>query len=378
VIEHTRDEREGGAPVLLTKLLSLVLSASLGSACASGPADVERQVATLLAAYDGGDRPGACVLARHRGAVLYERCVGMADLEAGRAATPGTNFRLASVTKQFTATATLRLVSDGRLSLATTLREIFPDFPAWADAVTVEHLLTHTSGLVDYEDVMPPGDTQILDAGVVDLMRIQDSTYFPPGSAFRYSNSAYAVLARAIEIRSGRSFAAFLEDEVFRPLGMTQTVAHEESRSTVADRAFGYSRRDDGSWLRTDQSPTSAVLGDGGVYSSLRDLNRWLDVVEGRRRLLDSSLAAAMFTPARTRDGREVGYGYGWFLDSAAGRRRVRHDGSTIGFRNAVRHFPDDHLTVLFLSNRNEIDTALADRLVPVFREAAGGVSRGR
>jgi CubicO group peptidase (beta-lactamase class C family) len=358
----------------------VVPALALGSltACGPRPADTDARVSELLAAYEGDDRPGACVLARHRGTVIYERCVGQADLETGRAATPETNFRLASVTKQFTATAALRLVSDGRLSLATTLREIFPDFPAWADAVTVEHMLTHTSGLVDYEDVMPPGDTQILDAGVVDLMRIQDSTYFPPGSAFRYSNSAYAVLARAIEVRSGRSFAALLEDEIFGPLGMTQTVAHEEGRSTVAARAFGYSRQDDGRWLRTDQSPTSAVLGDGGVYSSPRDLNRWLDVVEGRRGLLDSSLAAAMFTQARTRDGRAVGYGYGWFLDSADGRRRVRHEGSTIGFRNAVQHFPDDHLTVLFLSNRNEVDSALVDRLVPVLRAAANGVARGR
>lgn len=242
-----------------------VLGVALATACGPGPRDTAPQVAELLAAYDGDDRPGACVLVRHRGAVWYEGCVGMADLEAGRAATPETNFRLASVTKQFTATAVLRLVSQGRLSLTTTLREIFPDFPPWADAVTVEQLLTHTAGLVDYEDLMPPGDAQILDDGVVALLRTQDSTYFPPGSAFRYSNSAYAVLARVIEVRGGRPFAAFLEDEIFRPLGMTTAVAHEEGRSTVAARAFGYSRRDDGGWLRTDQSTTSAVLGDGGI-----------------------------------------------------------------------------------------------------------------
>jgi CubicO group peptidase (beta-lactamase class C family) len=352
--------------------LYLILGASLVSACAAGPGDVERQVAALLAAYDGDGRPGACVLARHQGGVIYERCVGMADLEAGQVATPETSFRLASVTKQFTATAVLRLVEEGHLTLTTTLREVFPDFPPWADAVTVEQLLTHTSGLVDYEDVMPPGDAQILDAGVVDLMRVQDSTYFPPGSAFRYSNSAYALLARIVEERSGRRFAAFLEDEIFRPLGMANTVAHEEGKSTVAARAYGYSLQDDGGWLRTDQSPTSAVLGDGGIYSSLRDLDRWLEVVEGRRRLLDSSLAAAVFTEARTADGRGIGYGYDWFLDTAQRRRRIRHEGSTIGFRNAVQHFPGDDLTVLFLSNRNDVAPGLVDSLVAVFRLATG------
>jgi len=347
-----------------------MLGVVLATACGPGPADTDARVAALLAVYDGDDRPGACVLARHRGTLLYERCVGMADIQAGRAATPQTNFRLASVTKQFTATAVLRLVSQGRLTLATTLREVFPDFPPWADAVTVHHLLTHTAGLVDYEDLMPPSEAQILDDGVLDLLRTQDSTYFPPGSAFRYSNSAYAVLARVVEERGGRPFAAYLEDEVFRPLAMATTVAHEEGRSTVAARAYGYSHDDDGTWVRTDQSTTSAVLGDGGVYSSLRDLARWLEVVEERRAVLDSTLAAAAFTEARTSDGSGVGYGYGWFLDSADGRRRIRHEGSTIGFRNAVQRLPEDDLTVLFLSNRNEIDAGLMDALVAVFREA--------
>jgi len=348
-----------------------MLGVMFATACGPGSGDMDARVAALLEPYDGDDRPGACVLARHRGAVLYERCVGMADLETGRAATPETNLRLASVTKQFTATAVLRLVAQGRLTFATTLREVFPDFPPWADAITVHHLLTHTAGLIDYEDLMPPGDAQILDDGVLDLLRTQDSTYFPPGSRFRYSNSAYAVLARIVEQRGGLPFAAFLNEEVFRPLGMASTVARQEGRSVVSHRAYGYSRQDDGAWLRTDQSPTSAVLGDGGVYSSLRDLNRWFEVVEGRRALLDSALAAAMFTEARTSDGGGVGYGYGWYVDSAAGGRRFRHDGTTLGFRHEVRRYPEDDLTVLFLSNRNEIDRRLVDSLVGVFRDAS-------
>jgi len=217
---------------------------------------------------------------------------------------------------------------------------------------------------------MPAGDAQILDAGVLDLLRAQDSTYFPPGAAFRYSNSAYAALAQIVEARSGRRFADFLATEVFAPLGMSGTVAFEKGRSTVAHRAYGYSPRDDGGWTRTDQSATSAVLGDGGVYSSLDDLNRWLEVVEGRRALLDSSLVAAVFTEARTNDGEGVHYGYGWFLDSAGGQRRIRHEGSTVGFRNAVQRLPVEDLTVLFLSNRNDIAPGLMDSLVAVFRRA--------
>jgi len=348
-----------------------MLGIAMAGACApAGSDDMDARVASVLADYDATDRPGACVLARHHGAVIFEHCYGMAELEAERPATPETDFRLASVTKQLTATAVLLLVERGQLSLSTTLRDVFPDFPPWADEVTVHRLLTHTAGLIDYEDVMPAGDAQILDAGVLDLLRAQDSTYFPPGAAFRYSNSAYAALAQIVEARSGRRFADFLATEVFAPLGMSGTVAFEKGRSTVAHRAYGYSPRDDGGWTRTDQSATSAVLGDGGVYSSLDDLNRWLEVVEGRRALLDSSLVAAVFTEARTNDGEGVHYGYGWFLDSAGGQRRIRHEGSTVGFRNAVQRLPVEDLTVLFLSNRNDIAPGLMDSLVAVFRRA--------
>jgi CubicO group peptidase (beta-lactamase class C family) len=348
--------------------LGPVLVVALAAACATaGSREIGTRVSALLAAYEGPDRPGACLLVREHGDVVFERCVGMADLETGRPATPETNFRLASLTKQLTATAVLRLVQQGRLSLTTTLREVFPDFPPWADDVTVDRLLTHTAGLLDYEDLMPPGDAQILDAGVLDLLRVQDSTYFPPGSGFRYSNSAYAVLAQIVEARAGRPFADVLVSEVFGPVGMEGTVAFEAGRSEVAQRAFGYSAGDDGTWTRTDQSPTSAVLGDGGVYSSLRDLNRWLTIVEGRDSLLDPTLAAAVFLEARTNDGHGVGYGYGWFLDSAGGRARIRHEGSTIGFRNAVQRFPAEDLTVLLLSNRNDIVPGLVDSLVAVF-----------
>jgi CubicO group peptidase (beta-lactamase class C family) len=282
----------------------MILVPALVTSCGTGtpkptPA-TESRIAALLADYAGVERPGACLLARARGALVYERCVGMADLEPRRAATPETNFRLASLTKQFTATAVLRLIEDGALTTSTTLRDVFPDFPAYGASITLHQLMTHTSGLIDYEDLMGADTTeQIKDAGVLALMAAQDSTYFPPGSAFRYSNSAYAVLAQVVEHVSGMPFARFLATQIFTPLGMDNTVAHEEGVTTVAHRAYGYTRQPDGSWARTDQSLTSAVLGDGGIYSSLHDLNLWLAVVEGRRQLLDPQTAALAFTGTR-------------------------------------------------------------------------------
>jgi CubicO group peptidase (beta-lactamase class C family) len=352
----------------LLLVAALMLVPACGTRREGAVPDPETRIATLLADYQGNDRPGACVLARSRGDVVYERCFGMADLEAGQAAAPVTDFRLASLTKQFTATAILSLVQTGRLETSTTLRQVFPDFPPYGEAITIHHLLTHTSGLIDYEDLMPENDTtQIRDAGVLALMMAQDSTYFPPGSAFRYSNSAYAVLAMAVERLSGRSFGTYLQETIFDPLGMMGTVAHEEGLTVVPNRAYGYSEQDDGSWRRTDQSTTSAVLGDGGIYTSLTDMNRWLAVVEGRDTLLASEVFARAFEEATLTDGRGTGYGYGWYLDAYRGRRRWRHSGSTVGFRNEVQRFPDEDLTVLFLSNRNEIATGLADAIADVF-----------
>jgi len=352
-------------PLVLAALMLLPSCSARDEGSTAGP---EARLATLLADYDGAGRPAACVLARRRGAVVYERCFGMADMEAGTAASPVTDFRLASLTKQFTATAILGLVAAGKLETRTTLREVFPDFPPYGDSITIHHLLTHTSGLIDYEDLMPEDDTtQIRDAGVLALMKSQDSTYYPPGAEFRYSNSAYAVLAMVVERLSGKPFGTYLRENIFEPLGMAGTVAHEEGVTAVPHRAYGYSPADGGSWQRTDQSTTSAVLGDGGIYTSLDDMNRWLAVVEGRDTLLAPDVFGRAFDEATLAEGRGTGYGYGWYLDTDRGHRRWWHNGSSIGFRNEVQRFPDDDLTVLFLSNRNEIAPGLADAIADAF-----------
>jgi CubicO group peptidase (beta-lactamase class C family) len=300
----------------------------------------------IMSDYAGHDRPGASVLVFRDGQIAFVRSYGMADLENGAAATPDTNYRLASVTKQFTAAAVLRLVEMERLSLDDQLRMHFPSLPAEVDAVTVEQLLTHTSGLMDYEDVMAPDSPTVYDRDVLRLLETQRSTYFAPGTGYRYSNSGYALLALLVEKISGQTFARFLEREVFGPLGMRDTVAHQEGLTVVARRAYGYSRAGS-SWRRTDQSNTSAVLGDGGVYSSVADLARWLAALDR------GAFAEASVPRVATSDPR-IRYGYGWRVSEHGGKRIVMHTGETIGFRNALVRFPDQRLGVVVLTNRNE------------------------
>jgi CubicO group peptidase (beta-lactamase class C family) len=352
-----------------TVIIWLATVVLLATGCGVDGADVatRARVDSLLERYTGRDVPGACLMALADGGILYRDCRGMADLERGEPTGPATNFRLASLTKQFTAMAIMLLVEDGHLGYDATLTEILPGFPEYGDAITVRHLLTHTSGLIDYENLIPDSQiTQVKDRDVLRMMRQQDSTYFPPGSEHRYSNTGYALLAMVVEHVAAQSFAGFLSQRIFEPLGMEQTVAFEEGISAVASRAYGYSRTDSG-WTRTDQSVTSAVLGDGGVYTSLDDLRRWIRMLDGEARPVSDQALAAAFEPMVLTGGDTSEYGLGWFVDEHRGRLRFRHGGSTRGFRNAIQRFPDEGLTVVFLSNRNQVDEGYVDSIVDTF-----------
>ncbi len=324
---------------------------------ASGKADA------VFASRIAADGPGAAVLVIKDGRAVLERGYGVRDLRTGRPIDSRTNFRLASVTKQFTATAIMLLVRDGRLRYEDRLTDIFPGFPGYGRDITIRHLLNHTSGLPDYEDLMPSADAsrpvvelQITDAGVLELLEREKAGRFAPGSRWAYSNSGYVVLGLVVEKASGRTFAGFLRDRIFWPLGMSGTVAYVRGRNEVADRAYGHSKAEDG-WLETDQSPTSATLGDGGVYSSLADLALWDEALRRDTLLSEADMRPAL-EPAVVPGGTTTAYGFGWFLDPWRGHARMWHYGETIGFRTAVQRFPADGLTVIVLANRADLDAA--------------------
>jgi len=358
------------APILK---LAAVLLLVLPVAAAARPAAAEKpnKLADALLAGIGSERePGAGIIVLQDGRVVYLGTRGVADLQAMRPIDGRTSFRLASVTKQFTAAAVMLLVRDGKLRYEDRLTDLFPDFPSYGRGITVRHLLNHTSGLPDYEDLMPPADpalpveqVQIDDRGVLDLLKAQTAGWFVPGALWRYSNSGYVVLGLIVEKVSGRSFPTFLRERIFAPLKMDNTVAFVRGKNKVVDRAYGYSK-EDGRWRFTDQSPTSATLGDGGVYSSLYDLTLW---EEGLRRhlLLGEDEMRPALTPVRVSgkgptgpDGRPADYGFGWFLNGWQGHPRMWHYGETSGFRAAIQRFTDDGLTVIILANRTDLDAA--------------------
>lgn len=333
--------------------------------------------------------PGLAVLVRKGGHTIFERGYGLRDLRSSLPIDARTDFRLASFSKQFTAMAVMLLVRDGKLRYDESLTDIFPEFPKYGKAVTIRNLLEHTSGLVAYEDLMdkqyagkaPEEIPQIHDAGVLALMEQQTGTKFPPGTRWEYSNSGYCVLAIVVEKLSGIPFGEFLRRRIFEPLGMSRTLAFEYGKNKVPERAYGYTN-DAGVWLETDQSPTSATLGDGGVYTNLEDLAKWDEALRNH-----TLLSAADFQPAITPamppespsapgaqktltdpDGKPVFYGFGWFLDPYHGHERMWHTGTTIGFRTVIERFTKADVTVVILANRSDLDVAsLALKVADLF-----------
>ncbi len=329
----------------------LVLLALLGAA-PSGP---EAPSDAIFADYAAAGVPGASVLVVRRDGVLYSKAFGLANLEEKTPVDRDTKFRLASVTKQFTAAAILILEARGKLKLDDKAAKYLPELPAYAREVTLKQLLTHSSGLPDYEDLIPKDrTTQVSDRDALMLLASGKGLIFPSGSKFQYSNTGYALLALIVEKVSGQSFPAFLQANIFRPLGMTALVPTDPNPSAaVPHRAFGYSQQGAG-FARTDQSQTSAVMGDGGVYASAQDLFLWSRALTGRLKLafdpktaFDPQIDGALEGASRGR------YGYGWFVGEQGGRGVVWHTGSTMGFRNAILHRADDATTVIVLTNRN-------------------------
>ena len=362
-----RSARAAGAWSMRSAIV-LAFAAGLGVAAA---ADLD----AIFAPFANAKSPGMAVLVRQNGRTVYQRGYGVRDLRTFAKIDARTDFRLASFAKQFTAMAVMLLVHDGKLRYDQRLTDIFPDFPAYGQAITIRHLLTHTGGLPDYEDLMNGGnwtaEHQIQDEEVLSLLARQSAGKFAPGTSWAYSNSGYVVLGSIVARVSGEPFAGFLDHRIFRPLHMRHTLAYVKGKNTVPNRAYGHTKKGD-QFVETDQSSTSATLGDGGVYSNLEDLAKWDAALDNHALLSEAEIRAAL-TPVRLNDGSEphwpaerdddnlnpgkpVSYGFGWFLDPYQSHARMWHTGSTMGFRTVIERFTEDKLTVVILCNRTDLE----------------------
>nr|WP_293841663.1 serine hydrolase domain-containing protein [uncultured Arsenicibacter sp.] len=324
-------------------------------------AQLTPELDAVLAAHTKPDQPGIALKVEVNGHVLYEKSAGVINTRSRKPITSMTNFRMASVSKQFTAMAILLLEKQGKLSLTDPIRRFFPAFNQRAgDQVLIRHLLTHSSGLPDYESVMNPDQKkQLLDADILNLLAPGDSLYFTPGTQFRYSNSGFCLLALIVEKVSGQSFPSFVAQHIFAPLHMTGSRVYIPGKP-LPDRAIGYARNEAGVIYFSDQSVTSATKGDGGVYTSLNDYQKWSNALRNNTLIdLEASLASVR-QPIPQPAGSF--YGDGWFF-TQSGELVLFHSGSTCGFSTFVIHVPAKRLQVTFFSNLANQDKAFSDVL---------------
>ena len=366
---------------LIIAMVVLVASA-IGTDAQAPEMATEKQIDAVFSGVTSPDAPGLAVLVRTHDQTVFERGYGVRDLRSKAKIDAHTNFRLASFTKQFTAMAIMLLVHDGKLRYDQTLGELFPDFPTYGKTITVRNLLNHTSGLPDYEDLMDAAEKargplwspekQIQDDEVLELLKREKAGKFAPGTSWSYSNSGYVVLGLIVAKASGKPYAEFLHERIFEPLKMDHTIVYQKGKNDVMNRAFGHSK-EGGVFKETDQSSTSATLGDGGIYSNLEDLAKWDEALRNYTLLSEREFQPAL-APVKLNDGSEthwplepnddnlhpgkpVSYGFGWFLDPYEGRPRMWHTGTTMGFRTVIERFTEGgDLTVIILSNRTDLD----------------------
>jgi CubicO group peptidase (beta-lactamase class C family) len=335
-----------GAPVLARAQTS-----------ASGEAEISERVDAYVAAEMRTEKiPGLALAIVRDGRTIKSRGYGLANVELDAAVKPETIFQTGSVGKQFTATAVMMLVEDGKIRLDDPIGKYLPGAPATWDKITVRNLLTHTSGIHDYESE----SLKKKGAAFINLRNnyTEDELFkkfsgwpldFPPGSKWSYSNSGYVILGILIHKVTGQFYGDVLQERIFRPLGMTSTRIISEA-DIIPNRAAGY-RLVNGEIKNQEWvSPSLNTTADGALYTNVVDMSKW-DASLYTEKLLKKESLGQMWTPVRLNDGKTAEYGFGWDVTNVNGHRLIEHGGAWQGFTTQISRYVDDKFTVIVLTN---------------------------
>jgi CubicO group peptidase (beta-lactamase class C family) len=292
--------------------------------------------------------PGLSVAVMDNGRIVLAKGYGFANVEHQVPVKPETVFQSGSMGKQFTATAVMMLVEDGKIRLDDRISRYFTNAPdSWTN-VTIRHLLTHTAGFTDY----PKGFDFRRDYTEDELLKriAAIPLAFPPGEKWSYSNLGYQTLGILIHKVTGEFYGDFLQERIFRPLGMDTARIISEA-DIIPNRAAGYQLVDGKLKNQEWVSPTLNTTADGSLYLSVLDMAKW-DAALYTDKLLKKSSLAEMWTPVKLNDGKTQGYGYGWSLGEIRGHRIIEHGGSWQGFKSYIARYPDEKLTVVLFANQ--------------------------
>ncbi len=305
----------------------------------------ERIGSLMTELYEDGDFNGT-ILVTEKGQIYYDTAFGFGNFITKEPLTVSSSFYVASVSKQFTAMAIMILKEQNKLSYNDTLTKYFPEFPSYANKITIKHLLTHTSGLINYFkiDLYKPGLTN---EDVLNALIKQKALDFYPGNEFSYSNSGYIMLAMIVEKVSGKPFHVFMKESIFDPLGMKNTLVFDKSRPVIKNRAVGFNKKGD----LDDYEILTA--GDGGIYSTTHDLFLW-DQSLYHNVLVDSATLSEAFRETKLNDGSLSNYGFGWVIAENKKNNIVYHNGGLNGYRTSIYRDMNNQSCIILLTNKGD------------------------
>ena len=293
---------------------------------------------------------GCAALVAKNGQIIYRKAFGMADLELNVPMQPEMVFRIGSITKQFTAVAILQLVEQGKISLDDDITKFIPDYPTQAYHISIEHLLTHTSGIKSYTEMKEADKymrTDMKPEEVIDFFKNQPMD-FAPGTKWRYNNSGYFLLGYIIEKVTGKTYQEYIRENFFTPLGMANSYYGDETR-IIKNRASGYQPGKDGP-ENADFVSMTLPYSAGSLISTVEDLFKWNRAVQSYKLISKESLGRAQ-TDYKLVNGKSTHYGYGWFLSQLQGSRTIEHGGAINGFLASSVYLPDEDVFVALFSN---------------------------
>jgi CubicO group peptidase (beta-lactamase class C family) len=286
------------------------------------------------------------ILVSENGTITYKNALGMADKDNSAPLTTDTHFYLASVSKQFTTMAVMILKEQGALTYEDKLSDFFPEFPAYAEDITLRHMMNHTSGIPDHYG-LNAYKKGLTNDDVFELLVQQEKLDFNPGDRYSYSNGGYVLLSMIVEKVSGMPFHDFMNQHIFDPLQMSHTLVYDKSGPTVKNRAVGFNSMD----VKDDYE--IFTTGAGGMYSCIDDLFKW-DQALYTEKLVSKETLNEAFSPVILNNGETSNYGFGWGLNRSDGKLVVGHSGGMNGFRTFLRRYVDDGTAYVLLTNNGD------------------------
>ena len=349
-------------PIARRTLLSFVLVCGVVSTAAADKLDD-----LLKTKMETRKIPGLSLVVVRDGKVIKSMGYGLANVETETPATPETVYQLASVTKQFTATAIMMLAEDGKLTLDDPITKYLENVPSAWNAVTVRHLLNHTSGIKSYTEVSGFATQSHKEVTAQDIIKIASDqpADFPPGEKWHYNNTGYYLLGVIIAKTSGKPYDEFLQERIFRPLEMKSTRLNV-NRQVIKKRATGYTVKD-GALCNGDYVSATQPYAAGALVSTVEDMAKW-DKALTDGKLLKKESYTQMWSPTRLKDGKMEKYGFGWSVGDRNGHREIGHGGGIQGFSTYIGRYPEDKLTVIVLANSDQANAqALANEVAVTY-----------